>query len=83
MKDKDVQLYQEHHKKSAMSAKFVFKKRSITVAQRSVSISDGRKNENVGGNKIFNYRGIGLSRSKLTTLLKQFIFLVKERLQVP
>jgi hypothetical protein len=31
------------------------------------------KNDNVGGNKIFNYRGVGLSRTKLTNLFRDFI----------
>ena len=31
------------------------------------------KNDNVGGNKIFNYRGVGLSRTKLTNLFRDYI----------
>ena len=38
------------------------------------------KNENVGGNKIFNYRGVGLSRSKLTNLFRDYIRFIEVKL---
>jgi hypothetical protein len=37
------------------------------------------KNENVGGNKIFNYRGVGLSRTKLTSLFREYIRFLEVR----
>lgn len=39
----------------------------------------GYNNESVGESKIFNYRGIGLSRTKLVDLLKTYINLIKKR----
>lgn len=85
MKDKDIELYKAHHKRNlpSLSSKFVYKKKSVSMDQRSSSLSNNLKkikNENVGENKIFNYRGIGLSRSKLTNLLKEFIYLVRTRI---
>jgi hypothetical protein len=38
------------------------------------------KNENVGGNKIFNYRGVGLSRTKLTSLFREYIRFLEARI---
>jgi hypothetical protein len=37
------------------------------------------KNNNVGGNKIFNYRGVGLSRTKLTNLFRDYIRFLEVR----